>query len=183
MQAGDRGGCGAYADVAVDDGVQSIVGEGGGAAGGPDELAGRVLPPGVYLSSAGTFDVGGPARTTANLTLDAGGDANAVWIFQTAAGIGTLNVGLTGPATPAVPIQVLLINGALSKNVFWYTPGGSVIGTAATFAGTMLANATITISTTGGSPPTAVLTTINGRAIALSAATTMTNTVINVPAP
>jgi hypothetical protein len=155
----------------------------GGAGGGPDELAGRTLPPGVYLSSTGTYDIGGVGRTTASLTLDAGGDANAVFIFQTAAGIGTLNVGLTGPTTPAVPIQVLLINGAQAKNVFWYVPAGAAIGTGSTMVGTMLANASITLSTTGGSPPTAVITTLNGRAIALTAGVTMTNTVINVPAP
>jgi hypothetical protein len=39
------------------------------------------------------------------------------------------------------------------------------------------------MSTTGGSPPTAVLTTLNGRAIALTAGVTMTNTAITVPAP
>jgi hypothetical protein len=155
----------------------------GGAGGGADELAGRTLPPGVYLSTLGTFDIGGVGRTTANLTLDAGGDANAVWVFQTAAGTGTLNVGVTGPAKPAVPIQVLLVNGAQSKNVFWYVPAGAVIGTGSTMTGTMLANASITLSTVGGMPPTAVITTLNGRAIALTAAVTMVNTVINVPAP
>ncbi len=155
----------------------------GGAGGGPDELSGRTLPPGIYKSSTGSFDLGGPARGTASLTLDAGGDANAVWIFQSAAGTGTLNIGLTGPTTPAVPMQVQLINGAQPKNVFWYAPAGATIGTAATVAGTILADASITISTTGGSPPTAVLTTLNGRAIALTAAVTMTNTVVNVPAP
>ncbi|MET3551249.1 MULTISPECIES: Ig-like domain-containing protein [Burkholderia] len=153
----------------------------GGTGGGADELAGRTLPPGIYLSSTGTFDIGGVGRTTANLTLDAGGDANAVWVFQTAAGTGTLNVGLTGPATPAVPIQVLLVNGAQAKNVFWYVPAGAVIGTGSTMTGTMLANAAITLSTVGGTPPTAVITTLNGRAIALTAAVTMVNTVINLP--
>lgn len=155
----------------------------GGAGGGPDELAGRILPPGIYRSTTGTWDIGGPGRTVGNLTLDAGGDANAVWIFQAAAGTGTLTVGLTGPATPAVPIQVLLINGAQSKNVFWYVPAGATIGTGSTMSGTMLADAAITMSTTGGSPPTAVITTVNGRAIALTAGVSMTNTVINVPAP
>lgn len=155
----------------------------GGIGGGADELAGRTLPPGVYLSTAGTFDIGGVGRTTANLTLDAGGDANAVWVFQTAAGTGTLNVGLTGPAAPAVPIQVLLVNGAQAKNVFWYVPAGAVIGTGSTMTGTMLSNASITLSTVGGTPPTAVITTLNGRAIALTAGVTMVNTVINVPAP
>ncbi len=112
-----------------------------------------------------------------------GGDANAVWVFQTAAGTGTLNVGLTGPATPAVPIQVLLINGARPKNVFWYVPAGADIGTGSTMVGTLLADASITLSTTGGSPPTAVTTTLEGRAIALTAAVTMTNAVINLPTP
>ena len=155
----------------------------GGALGGPDELAGRTLPPGVYRSTSGTYDIGGLSRTVANLTLDAGGDVDAVWVFQSAAGIGTLNVGLTGPATPAVPIKVLLINGAQAKNVFWYAPAGASVGTGSTMVGTILADASVTLSTTGGSPPTAVLTTLDGRAIALTAAVTMTNTVINVPAP
>lgn len=43
-----------------------------------DGIVGRTLPPGIYASSTGTFDIGGIGRTTANLTLDAGGDANAV---------------------------------------------------------------------------------------------------------
>jgi hypothetical protein len=154
----------------------------GGVGGGADELAGRTLPPGVYKSATGTFDIGGVSRTTANLTLDAGGDANAVWVFQTAAGTGTLNVGVTGPATPAVPIQVLLVNGAQAKNVFWYVPAGAVIGTGSTMTGTMMSSASITLST-AGTAPLPVITTLNGRAIALTAAVTMVNTVINVPAP
>jgi hypothetical protein len=141
------------------------------------------LPPGIYLSAVGTYDIGGASRTIGDLTLDAGGDANAVWVFQTTAGTGTLNVGLTGPATPAVPIRVLLVNGAQPRNVFWYVPAGATIGTGSTVAGTLLSQAAITISTTGGSPPSAVVTTINGRAIALTAAVTMTNAVINVPVP
>ncbi len=155
----------------------------GGVGGGPDELAGRTLPPGVYKSTTGTFDIGGPSRTTANLTLDAKGNDNAVWIFQAAAGTGTLTVGLTGPATPAVPIQVMLVNGAQPKNVFWYAPAGATIGTGSSMVGTILADASITLSTTGGTPSTAVTTTLNGRAICLTAGVTMTNTVINVPAP
>ncbi len=153
----------------------------GGAGQGPGQLAGRTLPPGVYLSTTGTYGIGITVPTAGNLTLDAAGDANAVWILQTSAGTGTLTVGVTGPATPATPIQVLLINGAQAKNVFWYVPGGATIGTGATMVGTMLSDAAITLSTTGGTPPTAVLTTLNGRAIALTAGVTMTNTVINVP--
>ena len=96
---------------------------------------------------------------------------------------GKLTVGLTGPATPAVPIQVLCINGCNPKNVFWYVPGGATIGTGSTMVGTLLTNAGVTISTTSASLPLVVTTTLNGRAIGLTAAVTMTQTVINVPAP
>ena len=155
----------------------------GGAGDGPDALAGRTLLPGVYLSTTGTYDIGQLGRTQQVLTLDGGGDANAVWVFQTAAGTGTLTVGVTGAVPPATTPQVLLINGAQSKNVYWYVPAGASIGTGSTMVGTMLADASITISTTGGTPPTAPVTTLNGRAIALTAALTMVNTVINIPAP
>ena len=154
----------------------------GGLLGGADELAGRTLPPGIYLSALGTFDLSGASRPVGNLTLDAGGDVNAVWIFQTTAGSGTLNVGLTGPSTPAVPVSMLLVNGANSKNVFWYVPGGATLGTASTSVGTLLADATITIST-AGTAPLPVITTLHGRALAFTAAVTMVNTVVNVPAP
>jgi hypothetical protein len=152
----------------------------GGLGQGPGQLAGRTLLPGIYLSATGTYGIGITVPTAGNLTLDAAGDANAVWVFQTAAGTGTLTVGVTGPATPAAPIQVLLLNGAQAKNVFWYVPGGATIGTGSTMVGTLLADASITISTTGGVP---VLTTLKGRAIALTAGVTMVNTLIDVPAP
>jgi hypothetical protein len=156
----------------------------GGAGQGPGQLAGRTLPPGLYMSTTGTYGIGITVPTAGNLTLDAGGNANAVWIFQTAAGTGTLTVGVTGPATPAVPVQVLLVNGAQAKNVFWYLPAGATIGTGSTMVGTMLSDASITFSTTGGGPPpNAVTTTLDGRAVTLTASVTMTNTHINVPAP
>jgi len=155
---------------------------GGGAPAGPGQLGGRTLPPGIYTSTPGTFSIGALGDPAGNLTLDAGGDANAVWVFQMAAGTGTLTVGLTGPATPATPIQVLLINGAQAKNVFWYAPAGATIGTGSTMVGTILSNAAITMSTPGIAP-LPVVTTLNGRAIALVAGTTIVNTVINVPAP
>ena len=50
----------------------------------PTELAGQTLAPGVYTSASGTFGM------TGTLTLDAANDPNAVFIFQTADGTGTL---------------------------------------------------------------------------------------------
>ena len=69
------------------------------------ELGALTLTPGIYESAPGTF-----AITNGDLTLDAQGDANAVWVFQ----MGTsLTVGLA-----ATPRSVILINGAQAKNVF-----------------------------------------------------------------
>jgi hypothetical protein len=158
--------------------VNSLVGAGGTA----NELGGRTLIPGVYYSVAGP---GAPANyqiTTGNLTLDAQGNPNAVWIFQTAAGTGTLLVSSpTGPVL-TVPRTVNLINGAQAKNVFWYVPAGAVINTGSSMVGTMIANASITFGTATGANPV-IITTLNGRALVMTAGATMVNTVINVPAP
>jgi hypothetical protein len=54
----------------------------GGTDPGAGELGGLTLPPGVYKSTGATFKI-----TNLDLTLDAKGDPNAVWIFQTAAGL------------------------------------------------------------------------------------------------
>ncbi|MDD2775882.1 MAG: ice-binding family protein [Gallionella sp.] len=141
------------------------------------ELGGRTLAPGTYKSTPGTY-----AITAGNLTLDAGGNPNAVWVFQTAAGTGTLTV-----STPAGPLatsanKVLLINGALAKNVFWYVPAGAVINTGSNMVGTMIGNAAITFGTATGANPV-IVTVLNGRAISLVAGATMVNTMITVPAP
>jgi hypothetical protein len=144
--------------------VSTCVGCGGGSAG---ELGGRTLAPGIYKSAPGTYGI-----TLGDLTLDAKGDPNAFWVFQMAS---ALTVG-----TPSSNRNVLLVNGAKAKNVFWQ------VGTAATIngilgggtmAGTIISQAGVSISTSG----VAAITTINGRALALSGPITMVNTVINVP--
>ena len=123
---------------------------------GPGILDGRVLPPGVY-ASASTMTLG----SGQTLTLDAGGNANAVWIFQVGSSLTITGstVACTGTA-PVVctPTQIVLANGALAKNVFWQvgTPGaagaGNVSFPAATgpvenntlFNGTILAGGSVT---------------------------------------
>ena len=140
----------------------------GGTDPGAGELGGLTLAPGVYKSASGTFKI-----SNGNLTLDAQGDPNATWIFQTAAG---LTVGIAGPTGAK---SIIMKNGALAKNVFWY------VGTAATIngagggvmVGTIIANAGVTFSTAGN----AAQTVLNGRAISLVASVTMVNTTVNVP--
>ncbi len=131
---------------------------------GPGTLDGLTLIPGIY-ASASTMTLNG-GKT---LTLDAGGNANAVWIFQ----VGTaLTVNST--TTAGSPTQVKLINGAQAKNVFWQVgnpttvagpPNGDVSFSGAgqsaaddtVFIGTILAGETVSF---GGA------TTVTGRVLA-----------------
>jgi hypothetical protein len=117
----------------------------------PGDLGGLTLVPGVYNASS---SIG----LTGTLTLDAGGDPNAVWVFQ---------VGST--LTTATASRVRLINGASPCNVFWQIGSSATLGTSSTFVGNILALTSITV-TTG--------TTIDGRALARNGSVTLdTNTI------
>ena len=137
---------------------------------GAGNLANLTLVPGVYTAAAGSFKMEG-----GDLTLDAKGDANAVWVFQMAT---TLTVG--GPGA-AFPQSVILAGGAQAKNVYWQVGSAATInaGGGGTMVGTIISQAGVTFSTAGN----AALTTLNGRALSLNASVTLVNTVINVPAP
>ncbi len=146
----------------------SPAGSPGGTDPGAGELGGLTLAPGTYKSASGTFKI-----TNGDLTLDAQGNPNAVWKFQTAAG---LTVGVAGPAGAR---SVFLINGGLAKNVFWYVGSAAVINGAGggIMSGNIISSAGVTFSTAGN----AVQTVLNGRAISLNASVTMVNTTVNVP--
>ncbi|MEO7939791.1 MAG: ice-binding family protein [Burkholderiaceae bacterium] len=131
---------------------------------GAGQLGGLVLAPGTYTAAGGTFAV-----TTGDLVLDAQGNANAVWIFQSAA---ALTVGLG-----ATPRQVLLVNGARARNVFWQVGSAARIENGSSMVGTIIAPAGVTISTAGQTQQT----TLTGRAIGLTASVTMVNTTIVAP--
>jgi len=138
----------------------------GGTDPGAGELGGLTLAPGIYKAASGTFNI-----TNLDLTLDAMGNPNAVWIFQTAAG---LTVGI-----PSGARTVHIINGGLSKNVFWYVGSAAVInyGGGGVMVGTIISYSGVTLS----SPGVAAQTVLNGRAISLVASVTMVNTTINIP--
>ena len=134
------------------------------------ELGGRTLLPGVYKSVPGSYGI-----TTDNLTLDAAGDANAVWVFQMTS---SLTVGIAGAGGAR---SVILLNGARAKNVYWQVGSAATINSAGggTMVGTIVAGTGATFSTAA----VAAVTTLEGRAISLDPSITMNNTVINVPAP
>jgi hypothetical protein len=116
------------------------------------ELGGLTLPPGVYC-----FDT--TAGLSAELTLDAGGDSNASWVFKVGSGI------TTGPGS-----AVTMAGGGDACNVFWRVGTSAVLGTTSSFKGNILASASVTL-TSGSS--------LEGRALALNAAVTSDNNAIS----
>jgi hypothetical protein len=148
----------------------ALVAQPAGPDAGAGNLANLTLTPGTYTAAAGSFMIQG-----GNLTLDAQGDANAVWVFQMAT---TLTVG--GPGA-AFPESVVLVNGAQSKNVYWQVGSAATInaGGGGTMVGTIISFAGAAFSTAGN----VAVVTLNGRVISLNASVTLVDTVINVPSP
>lgn len=148
----------------------ALVAQPAGPNAGSGNLANLTLAPGVYTAAAGSFMMQG-----GDLTLDAQGDANAIWVFQMAT---TLTVG--GPGV-AAPQSVILAGGAQAKNVYWQVGSAATInaGGGGTMVGTIISQAGATFSTAGKT----AISTLNGRVLSLGASVTMVNTVINVPAP
>jgi hypothetical protein len=119
------------------------------------ELGGQSLTPGVYKSQSGTFGI------TGALTLNAQGNPNAVFIFQTASTL-----------ISASASQVNLINGAQPCNVYWKVGSSATLGTSSTFAGNILALESISLNN-----GVAVL----GRLLARNASVTLINDTVTRP--
>src|SRR3984957_15581974 len=117
--------------------------------------AGQTLAPGVYKASS-SLDVGG------SLTLDAGGDPNAVFIFQAPSTL------VTDSAS-----SVILTNGAQACNVFWQVGSSATLGTDSAFSGSILALTSISVNTGD---------TVAGRALARNGAVTLDDDTIPSPA-
>jgi hypothetical protein len=99
----------------------------------PGNLGGLTLTPGLYVNSSSVEILGTGAN--AILTLDAQGDANAVFIFKMAS---TFTMG-TGTS-------IVLSGGAQAKNVFWQVGSSATLDTTSIFKGNILANASITVN-------------------------------------
>ncbi|MHB1278137.1 MAG: Ig-like domain-containing protein [Bacteroidia bacterium] len=121
------------------------------------QLGGLTLAPGLYQSAPGSFSI-----TGSDLTLDAQGDINAVWIFQMPSS--TLTVG-NG-------IKVTLSGGAQAGNIYWIVGSSATIGTTAEMKGNILADQSITLQT-GAS--------LLGRALTRIAAVTLDNNAVTKP--
>ncbi len=115
------------------------------------DLGGQTLMAGVYNSAS---SIG----LTGALTLDAAGNPGAVFVFQAGSSL-----------TTASASHINLINGAQACNVFWQIGSSATLGTGSGFVGTILASASITV-TTG--------VTVNGRVLARDGAVTLDNDTI-----
>lgn len=137
----------------------------------------KTLPPGTTISAGadlgalyplgippGTYTSGSTMLVSTPLTLDAGGNANAVWVFQIGSSFTT-------------SASVSLANGAQAKNVFWVPTADGTIGVGTIFYGTIISGRDVT-GQTGA--------VINGRILAgaITAGTiALDNNTVNVPAP
>jgi hypothetical protein len=96
-------------------------------------LGGLTKTPGLYVNGSST----GISGTGANaiLTLDAQGDANAVFIFKMA------STFVMDPGT-----SIVLSGGALAKNVYFWVGSSATLNTTSDFKGNILAAVTITVN-------------------------------------
>ena len=110
----------------------------------PVELGGKTLQPGVYS--------GGALGLTGTLTLDAGGNPNAVFIFKAASTL------ITGSNS-----HVKLVN-VNPCNVFWQVTSSATLGTGSKFVGTIMALTDVHLRTGA---------VVDGRALARNGAVTL----------
>jgi len=126
------------------------------------DIGEQTLPPGIYKATTAL-------GITGILTLDGSTNPNGVWIFKVGSAL------TTAPGAPATPAsQVLLTGGAQANNVFWQIGSSATLGTYSLFQGTILAQASITL-TTGA--------TLDGRALALTGQIALDNNPVNVTCP
>jgi ice-binding like protein/exosortase sorting signal-containing protein len=120
------------------------------------DLGGMTLTPGIYCFNSS-------AQLTGILTLNAQGNANAVFIFQTGSTL-----------TTASTSSVQLINGGNRCGVAWQIGSSATLGTGTTFIGNLIALTSITLNTGAN---------INGgRALARNGAVTLdTNNITFAP--
>ena len=116
---------------------------------------GTVLTKGVYsISGAATLNLG--------LTLDAEGDANAVFIFQ-----------IGGSFSTNAASKIYLKNRALACNVFWKVEGLVSMASGTTMRGTIIANNSAIVISTGD--------TLEGRALSTAGAITVDGVLAHTP--
>jgi hypothetical protein len=143
IYAGDPVAAQAQADLLV--AYEDAVGR-KNAVGLPSDLGGLTFGPGTYDATA-ALGISG------TVTLDGQNDAESVFIFQ-----------IPSTLTVSANSSVALINMANACNVFWQVGSSATLQTAATFSGTIMAAASVSLGTG---------VTVNGRVLASNGAITL----------
>jgi len=116
-------------------------------------IGGLTLTPGLYKSTSSL------AISSGDLTFDAKGNANAVFIIQMASTL-TITSGR----------QVILSGGALASNIYWMVGSSATFGTTSVIKGTVLAMQSVTFNTGA---------TLDGRALTRTGGVTLaSNTIV-----
>jgi cytoskeletal protein CcmA (bactofilin family) len=146
----------AQAQLALTAAYNDAAGRSAGAIGIAGNLGGKTLAPGVYKSTS-SLEI-----SSGDLTLDAKGNANAVFIFE----MGSTLVTTVGR-------KVILAGGARAANIIWQVGSSATLGVSSVFKGNILAMASITVNT-GAS--------VEGRLLARTGAVTLDSNVAVMPA-
>lgn len=118
-------------------------------------IGGRTLAPGLYMSTSSL------AISSGDLTLDARGNVNGVFVFQMGSSF-TMTAGR----------RIIMTNGARARNVFWAVGSSATLGTKCSFHGNLLVRQSISLGT--GS-------VVRGRLLAEAGAVTMQGNTIVKP--
>jgi hypothetical protein len=118
-------------------------------------IGGLTLTPGLYKSTSSL------AISSGDLTFNANGNPNAVFIIQIASTLTTTSGR-----------QVFLSGGALASNIFWQVGTSATFGTTSVFKGNVLAMQSITFNTGAK---------LDGRALARTGAIVMAGNTIKLP--
>ena len=117
-------------------------------------LGGLTLTPGLYKSTSSL------AISSGDLTFDAKGNPDAVFIIQMASSF-----------TTTAGRQIILAGGALSSNIFWQVGSSATFGTTSVLKGTFLVKQSITFNTGA---------TLDGRALTSTGSIVLAgNTIVN----